>query len=1028
MTTMSDEGERTCPLCTEEMDLTDQQLKPCQCGYEICVWCWHHIMDMAEKDDTEGRCPACRTPYDKEKIVGMTVNCERMTELNHERKQKSQKAKSKNLEGRKHLSNVRVIQRNLVYIVGVPNNLADEEILERKEYFGQYGKVLKVSITRPAGGSQYSLNNTCSVYITYAKEEEAVRCIQAVHGFILDGKPLKACYGTTKYCHAWLRNMPCNNPDCLYLHDIGTQEDSFTKDEMVSNCARSQQLPSVSNHLQRRSGSVLPPPLDDFCCNPMATSGKPLVKPTGHTPVSHAKVSLSNGSAAKSSVLPAAASWGLRVVQGRAAAQVPVKLKPSICNGPSGVATSSVSAVHADQGDTPISSSESQAMQSNSILGSFESSKEHILRSYQTCVFDVAVEAASDALSDPTTSKLSPHSFSLQDKTGFTKLQASRDNEDIERESYGSSPDAAVNGCSAMEGHMQKLCYGMSSRNLKACVGSEKADVGNSVNSVSVYDYLCSTTQTPEIQVDDTQQDISRNDFEDLSSEPLRHDAKISKGLCFVEESSEKCADFYGQSSLGNEMDNDFQADGAHGFLNSEASSSLTYFPSSFSQLTAANHSTSGYWGPSTLSAICAEGVPQSSHHTEIDKPRSCATVQRDNIENPDLLSKLENCRSSHTSEGDIFDADRKGSVNTRESNIIENIFSLDFDPFDDPLSSPHDLVKLLLNDSDKKSGSSTQSAAWKPQYNNQSRFSFARQEDCINQSSDIRTLWGDSGHMQSRHFDQQETMESSETYLNKSLNGVSALENFDIFSSSRGYLSSNKVPVNSRSQISAPPGFSVPSHVPPPGFSSQERTDRPLDFTISSANQILENISTTRNIYTNSQLNVSHGSSGDVELIDPAIMAVGKGKLPLGVARNPTLDRRAPFIPQPSPLENDARFHLLMQNSISAHQQMRFPDSISDSFSNLTDPHLSSRFLEQSQAGLLSPFAQIPFQNPTRSSHVANSQWEDWRGVHPVRNGGLVDVTKNERHRYSKYFPAYEEHKLHMPGSGDVYNRAFEM
>ena len=32
---MSDEGERTCPLCAEEMDLTDQQLKPCKCGYEV---------------------------------------------------------------------------------------------------------------------------------------------------------------------------------------------------------------------------------------------------------------------------------------------------------------------------------------------------------------------------------------------------------------------------------------------------------------------------------------------------------------------------------------------------------------------------------------------------------------------------------------------------------------------------------------------------------------------------------------------------------------------------------------------------------------------------------------------------------------------------------------------------------------------------------------------------------------------------------------------------------------------------------
>lgn len=34
-------------------------------------------MEMAEKDNTEGRCPACRSFYDKERIVGMAANCER---------------------------------------------------------------------------------------------------------------------------------------------------------------------------------------------------------------------------------------------------------------------------------------------------------------------------------------------------------------------------------------------------------------------------------------------------------------------------------------------------------------------------------------------------------------------------------------------------------------------------------------------------------------------------------------------------------------------------------------------------------------------------------------------------------------------------------------------------------------------------------------------------------------------------------------------------------------------------------------
>lgn len=28
-------------------------------------------------------------------------------------------------------------------------------------------------------------------YITYSKEDEAVRCIQSAHGFVLDGKPLR---------------------------------------------------------------------------------------------------------------------------------------------------------------------------------------------------------------------------------------------------------------------------------------------------------------------------------------------------------------------------------------------------------------------------------------------------------------------------------------------------------------------------------------------------------------------------------------------------------------------------------------------------------------------------------------------------------------------------------------------------------------------------------------------------------------------------------------------------------------------
>jgi len=174
---MSDDGDHTCPLCAEEMDITDQQLKPCKCGYDICVWCWHHIIDMAEKEEIEGRCPACRTPYDKDRIVKMAATCERtVAEKNAEKKHKTQKVKPKavaaaaattsSIEAKKHLAGVRVIQRNLVYIVGLPAHLCHESVLERREYFGQYGKVLKVSVSRPTGppSQQASANNNINVY------------------------------------------------------------------------------------------------------------------------------------------------------------------------------------------------------------------------------------------------------------------------------------------------------------------------------------------------------------------------------------------------------------------------------------------------------------------------------------------------------------------------------------------------------------------------------------------------------------------------------------------------------------------------------------------------------------------------------------------------------------------------------------------------------------------------------------------------------------------------------------------------
>jgi hypothetical protein len=47
-------------------------------------------------------------------------------------------------------------QLNLVYVIGIAPSIAKEALLERNEFFGQYGRVVKVVVNRqalPGGGS-----------------------------------------------------------------------------------------------------------------------------------------------------------------------------------------------------------------------------------------------------------------------------------------------------------------------------------------------------------------------------------------------------------------------------------------------------------------------------------------------------------------------------------------------------------------------------------------------------------------------------------------------------------------------------------------------------------------------------------------------------------------------------------------------------------------------------------------------------------------------------------------------------------
>mmetsp|Transcript_3153 Transcript_3153/g.9000 ORF Transcript_3153/g.9000 Transcript_3153/m.9000 type:complete len:448 (-) Transcript_3153:3154-4497(-) len=259
---MADDEEDVCPLCIEEMDITDKNFMPCPCGYRVCMWCWHHI-----KENLNGLCPACRREYSDDPHAFSAVDREEVVKNKRERQRKEKLKKRQGdkpasaqvpaslrmLQGRQMgaggmggmpdgrsgraapqdrvaLQNVRVVQRDLVYVIGLPVAIAKEEILKSPSYFGQYGRISKVVINR-----NHNINGHASAaaYITFAHREDARAAINSVDNFWLEGKyHIRASFGTTKYCNQFLNGRSCPNRDCLYLHEMGDAEDRFTKDEI----------------------------------------------------------------------------------------------------------------------------------------------------------------------------------------------------------------------------------------------------------------------------------------------------------------------------------------------------------------------------------------------------------------------------------------------------------------------------------------------------------------------------------------------------------------------------------------------------------------------------------------------------------------------------------------------------------------------------------------------------------------------------------------------------------------------------
>jgi hypothetical protein len=92
-------------------------------------------------------------------------------------------------------------------------------------------------------------------------------CILALDGFFMEGRNIRASYGTSKYCSAFIKNVRCNNPECTYLHQMGDVEDTFTKQEIQAGyvtsgrdvLARQQQIVAQALSASSLAAGGVPP-------------------------------------------------------------------------------------------------------------------------------------------------------------------------------------------------------------------------------------------------------------------------------------------------------------------------------------------------------------------------------------------------------------------------------------------------------------------------------------------------------------------------------------------------------------------------------------------------------------------------------------------------------------------------------------------------------------------------------------------------------------------------------------------------
>ena len=134
------------------------------------------------------------------------------------------------------LTDARIITKNLVYIIGLSSNIANKEKLNKYEYLGQYGSIVKIVVNKNKAYNQNSPHGpSYSAYVTFSKPCEASIAILSLDDKMIDNHVIRASFGTTKYCSFFLKGIECTNKECLFLHKWAEETDIIKRGDLISN-------------------------------------------------------------------------------------------------------------------------------------------------------------------------------------------------------------------------------------------------------------------------------------------------------------------------------------------------------------------------------------------------------------------------------------------------------------------------------------------------------------------------------------------------------------------------------------------------------------------------------------------------------------------------------------------------------------------------------------------------------------------------------------------------------------------------